>query len=165
LGHRSCSHWCHLCRERGLHAAILSHVHDLWLVAKAPTAVPTALPATTENEKQAIPVEPRGESAKADFAVSGATSVAGRVQPPRRRIINQKVILFFRAASMPRGAPPMDENDCVLPLGPATVPPTRPTWHAVDAPTAVTTALRATTEDENRGAPTSRGVLQSWETS
>ena len=31
---------------------------------------------------------------------------------------------------------------------------------AVDAPTAVTTALRATTEDENQGAPTRRGVLQ-----
>jgi len=34
--------------------------------------------ATTEHEKHAIPVEPRGESAKADFAVLGATSVAGR---------------------------------------------------------------------------------------
>ncbi len=30
------------------------------------------------NEQRAIPAEPRGESAKADFAMSGATSVAGR---------------------------------------------------------------------------------------
>jgi len=42
------------------------------------TAVTTALRATTEHEMHAIPVEPGGESAKADFAMSGATSVAGR---------------------------------------------------------------------------------------
>ncbi len=44
-----------------------------------PAAVSTAMRATTENEKHAIPAEPHGQSAKADFAVSGATSVAGRI--------------------------------------------------------------------------------------
>ncbi len=38
----------------------------------------------------AIPMESRGESAKADFAMSGATSVAGRARPPKRDI-NQSI--------------------------------------------------------------------------
>jgi len=41
--------------------------------------------------------------------------------------------LFSEQRRCPAGAPPRDENDCVLPLCPATVPPTRRTWHPVDA--------------------------------
>jgi len=67
--------------------------HVAWLA----TAVSTAIRATTEHEKHAIPVDPRGESAKADFAVSGATSVAGRAQPPRRGLSTTQRA-FFRAA-------------------------------------------------------------------
>jgi len=92
------------------------------------TAVSMAPRATTENEKHAIPMEPRGESAKADFAASGATSVAGRVQPPRRRLSNKRRVLF----SGQRRCPTRDENDRVFPRCPATAPPTRRTWHPVD---------------------------------
>ncbi len=62
-------HWCR---------PHTSDDHNASLATNAPTAVATALRATAEHEKHAIAVEPRGESAKADFAVSGATSVAGR---------------------------------------------------------------------------------------
>ncbi len=45
-----------------------------------------------------IPMLPGRESAKADFAISGATSVAGRTRPTKRDNINQPSIPFFRVA-------------------------------------------------------------------
>ena len=41
---------------------------------------------TAGDEQRAIPMEPRGESAKADFAMSGATLVAGRARSPTRGV-------------------------------------------------------------------------------
>jgi len=66
----------------------------------------TAPRATAEHEKHAMPVEPRGESAKADFVVVRRDFSRWPRQATEAEIINQKVIPLFRAASMPCGVTP-----------------------------------------------------------
>ncbi len=65
------------------------------------------------DEKHAIPMKPRGESAKADFAVSGATSVAGRARPIGNTLLSRQAETQYTrwgALTLPR---PETQNEVV----------------------------------------------------